>query len=46
MGMAQMFGLIALKSKAMTADALRCNRRAAAAIVDGGGDCCLALTAD
>lgn len=36
-------GLIALKGKVVTADALHCNRRTVEAINAGGGDWCLAL---
>lgn len=36
-------GLIALRGKVVTGDALHCNRRTAAAINAGGGDWCLAL---
>jgi predicted transposase YbfD/YdcC len=36
-------GLIALKGKVVTGDALHCNRRTVAAINAGGGDWCLAL---
>ena len=36
-------GLIALKGKVVTGDALHCNRRTAQAIKAGGGDWCLAL---
>jgi len=36
-------GLIALKDKVVTGDALHCNRRTVAAINAGGGDWCLAL---
>jgi predicted transposase YbfD/YdcC len=39
-------GLIALKGKVVTADALHCNRRTVAAITRGGGDYCLALKAN
>ena len=39
-------GLIALKGKVVTADALHCNRRTVAAINAGGGDWCLALKAN
>ena len=39
-------GLIALKGKVVTADALHCNRRTVAAIRQGGGDYCLALKAN
>ena len=39
-------GLIALKGKVVTADALHCNRRTVAAIAEGGGDYCLALKAN
>jgi len=39
-------GLIALKGKIVTADAIHCNRRTVAAITEGGGDWCLALKAD
>ncbi|MEI4235388.1 ISAs1 family transposase [Roseovarius sp. D22-M7] len=42
----EMLGLIALKGKVVTADALHCNRRTVAAINAGGGDWCLALTAN
>ena len=38
-------GLIALKGKAVTADALHCDRRTVAAINAKGGDWCLALKA-
>ncbi|WP_347268161.1 ISAs1 family transposase [Paracoccus sp. (in: a-proteobacteria)] len=38
-------GLIALKGKVVTGDALHCNRRTVAAINAGGGDSCLALKA-
>ena len=41
-----MLGLIALKGKVVTADALHCNRRMVAAITGGGGDYCLALKAN
>lgn len=36
-------GLIALRGKVITGDALHCNRRTVAAINAGGGDWCLAL---
>ncbi len=36
-------GLIALRGKVVTGDALHCNRRTVAAINAGGGDWCLAL---
>ena len=39
-------GLIALKGKFVTADALHCHRRTVAAITNGGGDYCLALRAN
>jgi predicted transposase YbfD/YdcC len=39
-------GLIALKGKVVTADALHCNRRTVAAINAGGGAWCLALKAN
>jgi len=39
-------GLIALKGKVVTADALHCNRRTIAAINAQGGDWCLALKAN
>lgn len=39
-------GLIALKGKVVTGDALHCNRRTAAAINAQGGDWCLALKAN
>jgi predicted transposase YbfD/YdcC len=39
-------GLIALKGKVVTADALHCNRRTVAAINAQGGDWCLALKAN
>ncbi|WP_140849448.1 ISAs1 family transposase [Paracoccus sp. FO-3] len=42
----EVLGLIALKGKVVTADALHCNRRTVAAIMDGGGDYCLALKAN
>ena len=41
-----MLGLIALKGKVVTADALHCNRRTVAAINAQGGDWCLALKAN
>ena len=41
----EVLGLIALKGKVVTADALHCNRRTVAAITNGGGDYCLALKA-
>ena len=42
-----MLGLIALKGKVVTADALHCNRCTVAAITQGGGgDYCLALKAN
>jgi hypothetical protein len=34
----EVLGLIALKGRVVTADALHCNRRTVAAIMDGGGD--------
>lgn len=36
-------GLIALRGKVVTGDALHCNRRTVAAINAGGGDWCLAM---
>ena len=39
----EVLGLIALKGKVVTADALHCNRRTVAAINAQGGDWCLAL---
>ncbi len=42
----EVLGLIALKGKVVTADALHCNRRTVAAITPGGGDYCLALKAN
>lgn len=42
----EVLGLIALKGKVVTADALHCNRRTVAAITNGGGDYCLALKAN
>jgi hypothetical protein len=39
-------GQSALKGKAVTADALHCDRRTVAAITRGGGDYCLALKAN
>jgi len=42
----KVLGLIALKGKVVTADALHCNRRTVAAIAQGGGDWCLALKAN
>ena len=42
----EVLGLIALKGKVVTADALHCNRRMVAAITGGGGDYCLALKAN
>ena len=42
----EVLGLIALKGKVVTADALHCNRRTARAINAGGGDWCLALKAN
>jgi predicted transposase YbfD/YdcC len=42
----EVLGLIALKGKVVTADALHCNRRTVAAITQGGGDYCLALKAN
>ncbi len=39
-------GLVALRGKVVTADALHCNRRTVAAINAGGGDWCLALKAN
>jgi len=42
----KVLGLIALKGKIVTADALHCNRRTVAAITGGGGDYCLARSAN
>lgn len=42
----EVLGLIALRGKVVTADALHCNRRTVAAITEGGGDYCLALKAN
>lgn len=42
----EVLGLIALKGKVVTADALHCNRRTVVAIIGGGGDYCLALKAN
>lgn len=42
----EVIGLIALKGKVVTADALHCNRRTVAAINAAGGDWCLALKAN
>jgi hypothetical protein len=42
----EVLGLIELKGKVVTADALHCNRRTVAAINAGGGDWCLALQAN
>ena len=42
----EVLGLIALKGKVVTADALHCNRRTVAAITGGGGEYCLALKAN
>jgi len=42
----EVLGLIALKGKVVTADALHCNRRTVAQITGGGGDYCLALKAN
>jgi hypothetical protein len=42
----EVLGLIALKGKVVTADALHCNRRTVAAINAGGGDWCLTLKAN
>lgn len=42
----EVLGLIALKGKVVTGDALHCNRRTVAAINAGGGDWCLALKAN
>jgi predicted transposase YbfD/YdcC len=39
----EVIGLIDLKGKIVTADALHCNRRMVDAIVDKGGDYCIAL---
>lgn len=39
----EVLGLIALRGKVITGDALHCNRRTVAAINAGGGDWCLAL---
>lgn len=42
----EVLGLIALKGKVVTADALHCNRRTVAAINARGGDWCLSLKAN
>jgi len=42
----EVLGLIALKGKVVTADALHFNHRTVAAITEGGGDYCLALKAN
>ena len=42
----EVLGLVALKGKVVTADALHCNRRTVAAINARGGDWCLALKAN
>lgn len=42
----EVLGLIALKGKVVTADALHYNRRTAAQIIEGGGEDCLALKAN
>jgi len=42
----EVLGLIALKGKVVTADALHCNRRTVAAITGVGGDYCMALKAN
>lgn len=42
----EVLGLIALKGKVVTADALHCNRRTVAAITEGGSDYCLAIKAN
>ena len=42
----EVLGLIKLKGKVETADALHCNRRTVAQITGSGGDCCLALKAN
>jgi len=42
----EILGLIALKGKVVTADALHCNRRTVAEIIGGGGDYCLTLKAN
>jgi predicted transposase YbfD/YdcC len=42
----EVLGLVALKGKVVTGDALHCNRRTVAAINEGGGDWCLALKAN
>ena len=42
----EVLGLIALKGKVVTADALHCNRRTVAQITEGGGDYCLSLKAN
>ena len=39
----EVLGLVDLKGKIVTGDALHCNRKAAAQIIDQGGDYCLAL---
>lgn len=42
----EVLGLIKLKGKVVTADALHCNRRTVAEITGAGGDYCLALKAN
>ena len=42
----EVLGLIAIKGKVVTADALHCNRRTVAAIKERGGDWCTALKAN
>lgn len=42
----EVLGLIAIKGRMVTADALHCNRRRVAAIIAGAGDYCLALKAN
>ena len=42
----EILGLIKLRGKVVTADALHCNRRTVAEIVGGGGDYCLTLKAN
>jgi len=42
----EILGLIKLRGKVVTADALHCNRRTAAEIVGAGGDYCLTLKAN
>ena len=39
----EVIGLIDLKGKIVTADALHCNRRMVETIIEKGGHCCIAL---